>query len=298
MTNVYLNFKDVRSLSNAPAALALFTTAAEQFDLDEFTSDGITESRRILDLADKVERESWAAKQRKPHDKITRALIAGDLDPAQAVTLANDAEHQAKMNTGQHTPAGRVALNLRMSALRPLKGQDETAILDWLTPALDQAVADASAHADTIDHIIGAEPRRDPPGVRTVEHHWQPRQNALRRNRRLARAWEDLATALADVYRIAGTVHELRAHGIIRAPLTDTRTTVWSQVWETIPQGAFAADTPPGRVREFYRAHRHQHTLALATAKQLDNQAGEMPDNHEQIEESIIAMHRRFESVG
>lgn len=261
MTNLNLAFSQHDRLAGAHVALALFTTASDTFGLDPYTSDSLTEAQRILDLADQVNQASWAAKRNSPYKSITARLISGDLDPGQAVDKVTEAEHFTKMQEGMHTPAGRLVINIRGAATPHVKDQDEARVLDWLAPAFDQAAADAAAHADTVDSIIGPDPQRDRPGVRSIYHHWEPRHQQLKRNRRLARAWEDLDTALGTVYQIAGIVHEMRALGIIRKPLTDTRTTVWSQVWTTIPEGAFTSDTRPGRVREFYRCNRHQHQL-------------------------------------
>lgn len=293
-----LSYKDAARHTDAKTLLALFERAADTYGLEPFTSDGITEARRILDLADQVDRAAWDAKQNKPYKAISTALIDGALDPAEAVAKITQAEHQAKMNEGAHTPASRLAINIRGAAVPHVRNQDETTILEWLSAPFGQAVANASAHADVVDSILGTEPRRDAPGVRSLDHHWAPRANQLKRDRRLARAWEDLGLALDDVYTIAAIVHEMRANQIIRPALTDTRETVWAQVWETIPQGAFTGDTRPGRVREFYRCHRHQHRLTLATASQLDRNAGELPDDLDQIAEESMRMRDRMANAG
>lgn len=298
MTDLNLRFNQVQKIDSAKVGLALFTRAAETFALEPFTSESLTEAERILNLADDVGRASWAAKQEKPYARIASQLVTGDLDAAQAVTRITDAEHLARMNEGIHTPAERLAINVRAAAAPHVLNQDESKVLDWLTPALDQAAADASAHADVVDSIVGTEPQRDRPGVRSVYHHWEPRHNQLRSNRKLARSWDDLGAALADVYQLAAIVHEMRALGIIRRPLTDTRETVWSQVWETIPEGAFTGDTRPGRIREFYRCNRHQHRLGLPTAAELDRQAGELPHDENTIMDATAAMHDRMANAG
>ena len=296
MTNVTLTFNDRDRLAGAHVGLALFTTASETFGLEPFTSDSLTEAERIIGLADQVNRASWDAKQRSAYKSVTARLIAGDLDPSQAVEQITEAEHLAAMQKGQHTPAARLIINIRQAATPHVKDQDEARVLDWLAPAFDQAAADAAAYADTVDSIIGPDPQRDPPGTRSIYHHWEPRQTQLKTNRRLARAWQDLDTALETVYQIASIVHEMRALGIIRKPLTDTRTTVWSQVWTTIPDGAFTSDTRPGRVREFYRCNRHQHQLGLPTAQELDANSSELP--HEDNQDAKIATYRAMSNTG
>ena len=298
MRNLNQRFADAASLTDAKVGLALFDNAAETYGLEPFTSKGITEARRILNLADQVDAAAWAAKQNKPYKEIAGQLIAGGIDAAQAVAQVTDAEHTATMNSGQHTPAGRLVINVRGAATGHLRDQDEDKVLDWLAPVFDQASADASAHCDIVDSIIGTEPQRDGPGVRTRFHPWEPRAVPLRRDRRLARAWEDLAIALGTVYDIAATIHQMRATGIIRRPLADTRDTVWSQVWETIPEGAFTGDTRPGRVREFYRCNRHQHHLTLATSRELDRNAGELPNDEAAIQDATMAMRDRMADAG
>src|SRR5699024_9107356 len=114
----------VATLTNVNSTLGLFRSAAENYGLEPYTSDGIREAQRILSLADKVERIAFEAKQNRPYAAVAGQLIRGDIDPATAVDTITHAEHLAQMNSGMHFPAGRLAINLRQSALRPLRGQD------------------------------------------------------------------------------------------------------------------------------------------------------------------------------
>src|SRR5699024_4181434 len=116
VTNVTLTFNDRDRLAGAHVGLALFTTASETFGLEPYTSDSLTEAERIIGLADQVNRASWDAKQRSAYKSVTARLIAGDLDPSQAVEQITEAEHLAAMQKGQHTPAGRLVINIRQAA--------------------------------------------------------------------------------------------------------------------------------------------------------------------------------------
>lgn len=275
------NFGNGRRIE-ANGILGVFDNAAETLGLEPFHSDTLTETRRILDLVDDVNRAAWELKNTNHYKELADKLVAGEVTASKAVEAVTRAEQDANTSQGMHTPASKLAVNLKSAARAQVGTLDEKVVLDWFRPALDQATADAHHWCNIVDDIDGVEPHRDPPGLRSNQHQWEPRRVSLRRDKQLARAWADLDSALDTVYLIADYVHQLRTYEIISRPKTDTRDTIWSQVWETIPEGSFNSDTRPGRTREFFRCHRRQHSIGLPTATELDRNSGELENDDSQ----------------